>query len=277
MEIFRALAALVEPPRPELQPVAGAVGLGPLPEMAEHSDLFAFQLYPYASVYLGEEGMLGGEARDRVAGFWRALGLDPPAEPDHLTVLLAFYAGLAGEDEGEDPGARRDRARVAFLWEHLLSWLPVYLARLAVLASPFYRQWGELLTDALVQEVRRAELPGVAPLALREVAALADPRVEGAKSFVASLLSPARCGFILVRDDLVRAAHELELGRRVGERRFVLEGLFSQAAEPTLDWLRGFAAEQAAAHTALAAPEPIRTFWQKRAAATATLLSELGS
>ena len=275
MEIFRALGALVEPPDAQVQPVADALGLGPLPTKAEHSDLFAFQLYPYASVYLGEAGMLGGEARDRVAGFWRALSLDPPAEADHLAVLLAFFAGLAGGEGVEPRSPHRERARVAFLWEHLLSWLPVYLAKVVAVAPPFYRRWAELLAQALDEQSRRAELPELLPLALRRVAAPVDPRVEGAKPFLASLLSPVRCGFVLVRDDLARAAEELELGRRVGERRFVLEALLSQAAQPTLAWLRDFASEQAEAHAALAVPAPIGDYWRGRATVTSALLAEL--
>ena len=79
--------------------------------------------YPYASVYLGAEGMLGGEARDRVAGFWRALGLVPPAEPDHLAALLGLYAALADAEEPRRtsrPAAAPAQARRALLHEHLL-------------------------------------------------------------------------------------------------------------------------------------------------------------
>ena len=89
MELFRALAVLAEPPRAETAHLAVALELGAVPEASEYTDLFVFQLYPYASVYLGAEGMLGGEARDRIAGFWRALGQVPPAEPDHLAVMNA--------------------------------------------------------------------------------------------------------------------------------------------------------------------------------------------
>ena len=108
MEIFRALGALLEPPSPGHERLAAALELGPLPPAADHTDLFDFQLYPYASVYLGAEGMLGGEARDRIAGFWRALGLTPPPEPDHLAVMLGLYAGLC---EGPEGDRRRLRAR----------------------------------------------------------------------------------------------------------------------------------------------------------------------
>src|SRR3712207_4790889 len=74
MELLRALAVLAEPPTAETRRVAEALGLGAGARADEYTELFVFQLYPYASVYLGREGMLGGEARDRVGGFWRALG-----------------------------------------------------------------------------------------------------------------------------------------------------------------------------------------------------------
>ena len=51
--------------------------------------------------------MLGGEAADRVAGFWRALGREVPGEPDHLSALLGLYAGLADAEARESAGAGR--------------------------------------------------------------------------------------------------------------------------------------------------------------------------
>ena len=94
MELFRALACLAEAPEDETGRVADALGLGPLPAKSEYTETFLFQLYPYASVYLGAEGMMGGVARDRIAGFWRALRQTPPAEPDHMAVMLSLYAQL---------------------------------------------------------------------------------------------------------------------------------------------------------------------------------------
>ena len=120
-ELFRALGSLVEPPTPAGQRVADLLDLGPLPGEAEYTELFLFQLTPYASVYLGPEGMLGGEARDRIAGFWRALQQEPPAEPDHLAVMLAFYARLTEEEAGSDGSRARgalQRARKAFEEEY---------------------------------------------------------------------------------------------------------------------------------------------------------------
>lgn len=276
-ELFRALGALAEAPSPELAPVAKALGLGALPPAAEHTELFSFHLYPYASVYLGTEGMLGGEARDRVAGFWRALDLTPPEEPDHLAVLLAFYASLATEHRaaGGDDGPQ-SRARRAFLWEHLLSWLPVYLEKLAEVAPPFYRRWAALLEEALIAEAAIPGPPEAAPLALRQAPALADPREAGAGPFLEGLLAPVACGMVLIRPDLARAAEELGLGLRAGERRYALEHLLAQEPGPVLAWLAREAAGWAERHRRQAAGlGPVSRAWEDQARRAAALLDEL--
>ena len=131
MELLRALGSLIEPPSPQHAGVAAALGLPEPPSPWEHQRVVASQRWPYASVYLGAEGMMGGEARARIAGFHRALGLDrtlgldrkrtPVAaadgntdgstEVDHLAALLDLLASLdhwRGEDrrwrgEGRPP------------------------------------------------------------------------------------------------------------------------------------------------------------------------------
>ena len=71
VEVLRGLAVLAEPPSPEHRRLAEALGLSEAPTPAHYADVFLFQLYPYASVHLGPEGMMGGEAGARVAGFWQ--------------------------------------------------------------------------------------------------------------------------------------------------------------------------------------------------------------
>lgn len=242
MEIFRALGSLVEPGGRESQRLADLLELGPLPEPSQTSELFLFQLYPYASVYLGAEGMMGGEARDRIAGFWRVLGLEPPTEPDHLSIMLAFYARLAQLETESSEDRRREawqQSRRAFLTEHLLSWLPTYLGKLEEIAPPFYQRWAGLLFEALSEESGRQGPPELLPLHLREAPELALPEEEGGRGFLRSLLAPVSSGLLLIRADLHRASRELELGVRLGERLFVLESLLSQDAAGTLEWLQG--------------------------------------
>ena len=274
MELFRALAVLAEPPTEETRRVAEALGLGAQPGADEYTELFVFQLYPYGSVYLGREGMLGGEARDRVGGFWRALGQAPPAEPDHLAVMLALYARLCELEEEE--GAKWRVARKALLWEHVLSWLPCYLTKLAEIAPPFYHEWGEVLMKAVLAEIETAGRQEALPLHLREAAPLDDPREDEGADLWQSLLAPARSGMILTRADLRRAAQELGCGLRMGERKFVLKSLAAQDPVGTFDWLIEEAKLWEKRHSEF---EPalgaVASFWIQQAKAARGLLLEL--
>jgi hypothetical protein len=279
MELFRALAVLAEPPTANAVRLTETLDLPTVPDVSEHTDLFDFQLYPYASVYLGNEGMLGGEAHDRIAGFWRVLGLTPPTEADHLSVMLALYAQLAESDENENDALQRTRwrtARKAFLWEHLLSWLPVYIAKLNDIAPPFYQRWGDILQTALFGEALALGTQEEVSLHLRESAGLIDPREGDVDEFLQSLLSPVRSGMILVRSDLTRAANRLGLGTRIGERKFVLKALFGQDASAVLDWLGEEAAEWTRRHRLWSdALGETATIWENKATATETLMGEL--
>lgn len=276
-ELFRALAFLCESPGSASLGLGATLGLSGEPEEHEHTEAFLFQLYPYASVYVGSEGMLGGEARDRVAGFWRALGLRPPAEPDHLAALLALYAGLIDRELDEPDEARRAlrrQSRKALLWEHLLSWVPVFADRFRVVATPFYAGWADLLLDALIDEASTVGRQETLPLHLRTAPELLSPS-EAPRSFLSGLLAPVRSGMILTRSDLSRAARDLDLGLRVGERRFVLESFLAQDADSTLAWLTREACSSAERHASYASElGGISLFWRERAKTAAALLSE---
>jgi TorA maturation chaperone TorD len=280
MELFRALAVFAEPPdRAGVGRVAEALGLGHVPEASAYTDLFVFQLYPYASVYLGDEGMLGGEARDRIAGFLKALGQEPPREPDHLATLLGAYAALCASEENASDVRVREHfrgARRALLWEHLLSWLPVYLDKLERIATPFYRAWARLLREALDSEAASLGAQDVLPLHLREARDVADPRESSSDEFLRTLLAPARSGLILVREDIARAARDLQTGVRAGERTFALRSLMGQDASAALDWLASEADAWKSLHTRRRETHGrVAEWWAARASSTARLLREL--
>ena len=281
MELFRCLGCLIEAPGDETGRLAELLGLGSVPGPAEHTNLFLFQLYPLASVYLDNQGKIGGEARDRIAGFWRALGLAPPVEPDHLAILLAFLSLISDrEAQAQDPADRErwQRVRRAFLWEHLLSWVPIFLDKLNDLDGGFYRRWSGLLADSLLEEARSGPRPPILPLHLRQAEPLPDPRAVSGEALLEGLTSPVRCGFILVRSDLERAGRELGLGVRKGERRYVLEALLGQDDVATLQWLAREAARAAERHRGWV-PQLGDTagFWVARALRSARLLTELAA
>jgi TorA maturation chaperone TorD len=275
-ELLRALGVLAEDAGPAQARIALALGIEEPIDAAAFTELFLFKMYPYASVYLGAEGMLGGEARDRVAGFWRALALDPPAESDHLTALLALYARVVETANAESDTARRlllERAANALFWEHLASWLPIYLHRVRDVGTPAYRHWAELLEAALLEEAA-AVGPAVLSRHLAEAPLLSDPSEISDEAFLTELLAPARCGFIIVRDDLARAAEETGAGLRQGERRYVLSAMLSHDRRAVLRRLRQMAERAAAAHAAISNRwGDVRTFWYQRAARSAQLLA----
>jgi hypothetical protein len=280
IELVRALGAFADPPSDVHARLAALLELGPAPDPTEHADLFLFQLPPFASIYLGPEGKLGGEARDRVAGFWRAVGQSPPPEPDHLGALLGLYAALREAESAESDPAQRallGEGATALLGEHLMPWVGPYLARVGELAAPFYQRWAGMLLSTLEHEGRQSRLRGRLPLHLREAPPLPDPRVDGGGSFLDGLLTPVSSGLFLTRADLARGAAQARVGVRAGERRYALEAMLSQDATPVLAWLQSEGRTWAARHLELASVvgEGIASFWSERARTMANMVGEL--
>jgi TorA maturation chaperone TorD len=275
-DLFRALGALSEPPEPAHARVAAALGLPSPPDAAAFTEVFVFQLVPYATPYLSADGMLGGEAADRVAGFWRALQLTPPAEPDHLAALLGLYAALGEREDAEQrPGPARAwrEARRALLWEHLLTWVPVYAQAATALPTPFASAWARLLRQAVLGEAQALASPPVMPLHLRDVPELPDPDSAG---FLRALLAPARSGLLITRRDLSAAAASANLGARAGSRAFTLRALIEQDRQATFAWLAERAAWWAARHEAdIHSLAFIAQHWLGRAQASQRALGQI--
>lgn len=276
-ELLRALAVLAEPPGPAHQHLARLVGLEPPPDDAAFTELFVLQLRPYAAIYLGPEGMLGGVARSRIAGFWHALGYVPPAEPDHLSALLGLYAGLLERTKqtgGADAVLFRS-SHEALLQEHLAPWVFGFLDRVRELDRQSFGRWADVLEQLLFRELGRAG-PHPGPLHFRDAPDLPDPRRDGGRAFLEGLLAPVRAGMIVTRRRLVALAHELGLAVRVGERRYVLEHLLGLDAAGVLAGLAAEARRQGAAHrgrTQLLGETA--AFQAERARHTAELLDQL--
>jgi Nitrate reductase delta subunit len=276
-ELFRALGAVADSPAGARAACAAldCAGLG----AAEHTEAFVLNCPPYASVYLGAEGGLGGEAADRAAGFWRALGLDPPAEPDHLSALLGLYASLgeaAGEARLTATADALTRARHALFWEHLWSWLPGYLDAVADLGLPGLVPWARLARRALQAE-RGAHPGGRLPLALRDAPG-PGPGGDGLGAMLDTLTAPVRSGFVLTRRSLASGADAASAGHRIGERRFTLRAMMEQAPAATFTWLAAEAARWSLRYAGRYAgpdepPDPILAWWARRADGTARWLA----
>ncbi len=279
-ELLRALGSVPGSPPPYCAPVLAALGL-PAPTEAEHTAAFVLSAPPHAAIHLGSEGKLGGEGLDRVAGFWRAIGLVPPADADQLGVLLMLYAELAEAETAARSELTRQRlthARATLLREHLWSWAPGYLTALSHVAAPGLASWAGLTLRALHQETRSPA--GCRTTTLPAALRAAPPPIRPGDSrdeLLDSLVAPVRSGILLTREDLREAAAAAGLGYRVGERRYTLAAMLDQDPSATLSWLRGHAEMWARAH---AGQPPVgghdpRRWWASRAAATARALGTL--
>jgi hypothetical protein len=228
--------------------------------------------------------MLGGKARDRIAGFWRAVGRTPPTEPDHLAVLLGLFGSLVEEEgdgaEEEGDGAEEAgrapnealarHARDALLREHLIPWLFPYLLKVEEVGGAFHRGWARLLSQALEEEAEGLDPTADLPAHLAAVPA------EPLDSLTDQVLTPVRSGLILTRADLARASRERGLPLRIGERRYALRNMLQAAPAMAVDWLADEAEGWVERHRRWAAVGgSAASFWTERARATREALSTL--
>ena len=273
-ELLRALGAVPDSPA-AARCVGAALGLDPVSD-AEHTWAFVLNCPPYAAIYLGPQGAIGGEGADRVAGFWRAIGITPPTEPDHLAAVLGLYARLGEAAAGARraaTGAALAQSQAVLFWEHLWPWLPAYLDAVTDLAVPSLTSWADLARRALAAE--SGDLPPCPrrPLALRAAPPGARP-VTGPGDLVELLTIPVRSGLILTRARLTEGAGRAGVGFRIGERRFALRAMLEQDPRATLAWLAGEADRWQQRHRDRAPGDQVTRWWAARAARTGQLLRD---
>lgn len=279
-DLLRLLATLAQTPAASHSSFCEALGLSVPADIESwrvaHAAAFIEQCPPYASMMVGEQGHIGGEAADRVAGFRRLLGSEVGEAPDALIALLHDYAELV-ERAVDDP--RAGHARAAMLWEHLLAWLMPYLDAMQRSAPAPYNAWAAMLRDIFMLEAAAIPSPGALPLHLRvapDGQTLAD--AETADAAIQALLTPAATGIVLTRADLARAVAALEAGLVQNSRSFVIKHLLDQDAAGTLDWLAAEAHRQAQARTdEQQALGDVARFWANRATETARALAAMAN
>lgn len=275
-ELWRALGAALVTPPPHNAAVLEALGL-PTQTGAEHTGVFVLSAPPHAGIHLGPEGKLGGAGLDRVAGFWRVLGLAPPEDADHLGVLLMLYAELGdAESDAGTPASRRAlaNARTALFGEHIGSWAPAYLAAVAEHTAPSVAAWATLTADTVRAEVARLDFRGL-PAALRDAPDPFDSAADDPVALLDTLMAPVRSGFVLTWPDVERCGAQVGLGVRRGERRYAIKAFLEQDPRPTLGWLADHARSRGRQHAAAFAEPLTAQWWQARAQRTAQALDAM--
>lgn len=221
---------------------------------AEHQRVFGFEVFPYESVFLGEDGQLGGLITQAVSESYAAAGFGrswSDVECDHLGVELLFMANLcarevraAGMNGGEIEALhtfQRD-----FVDQHLLRWMPPMVAALRRLEAPFTQALVEMSLELAVDHRKR--LGGVTPEAALPCTAdleslLAEPKTR-LKDVARFLLSPVQAGFFLCRQDISALATAAGGPAGFGGRLDLLESAMFGAVDrgDWADFVRGLGA-----------------------------------
>lgn len=247
VELLRAAAEVCLEPVPALA-IREAFDLGDY-SASDYTDVFVLDLVPHGSIYLSEFGELGGEAQERISDFYGALGADSPKDVDSLGSLLMHYSelislGMGEESHGEGYLAYR-KIRAGFLYEHILSWVPVYLEAARSITSSL-SGWAEALFQLFRDEIAILGLGEWHQLP-RALLGRTLLRYEGSQVELDKrhLLSPWSSGVVLSKSALFSCAKEVGAAPRIGTRSLILDSLLGQDGEATIEWLAKEAQRQA--------------------------------
>ncbi len=196
---------------------------------ALHHAVFGLQTFPYESVFVSEDGLLGGAAPEAVVAAYAESGLPArprDVEPDHLAVELSNLAWLAAAeadalaDALPDEAARVRAVAARFLHTHLLRWLP--MLAVALRPWPWHATVAELAVElALTQtEPPRWALPPEPP-----------PPLSPPRRCAGWWTVPARAGFLLTAHAIDRLSADLGIPRGFGSRTDRLENLLCGALD----------------------------------------------
>jgi len=280
VELIRALGVFCEPPVDEHSRLADILGFSESPCCDVYQEIFCRDLPPYASVYLSNEGVVGGEALERISGFWKALRREVPHEPDHLSRLLGLAAFLEENQSFVGEPARAlliERSRAALFWEHLLPWVPMYLDRVETIGKgTVYGDWAKLLSETLVCKFECLGPLEDLPRHLVASSGLPDPRRRGAAQFFSSLFAPVQSGFILLTEDLNNLADEIGILPKDHDRQAILKDLLRVAPQETLGGLAKMAFERSCCISERWSSLGELCFhWERRAKESGELLQQL--
>lgn len=189
----------------------------------EFARLFTSNVYPYSSVFLELAPELNGESTWRVEECYARAEFVPAREwllgaPDALGAEVMFLAWLL----------KRGEASTAedFLADHLLRWGPVCCLAIERNAHlEIYRMAARLTRERLLLDAE-----GIETITDHEARTEDEDHHEmDLRSLVEYLLSPARSGVFMSRQDIHNIGSEVGIPAGIGERRVMLANLMRGA------------------------------------------------
>lgn len=261
---------------------------------ASHHELFQFNIFPYESFFLGEDGLVGGDVTAVVNQLYFQLGWQTAVtatEADHLGQELACLAFLVTKEaeawESDQTATANDwqTRQQLFLQSHLLRWIPTCLLAIQQQPDPFFAQLAQVTLELLLAHADALAKRATAPLSFLPPPQniLADEKT-GFKEIIHFLLLPALSGIYLSRDNIGQLGRQFDLPRGFGSRETMLLNLLRTAVQydalpALLTALQETCRRWQASYQELIDQHPQTALfiqpWQARAAATEQMVLEL--
>lgn len=235
--------------------------------------LLVSELPPFASIYLSLDGNIGGESQAEIAGFYRAISVKVPPNPDYLSSLLYLLGQIIKKEaevvDGETARSRAiEIAKLTLLRQHIAPWLVPYLLRAEQIAGADASVWIALTLDLIASILESSEVPTPKQPIDEDLDQSQIESFANSVEFIDWITSPLLSGVIVAPSDLVSIAKSLGLATRIGRKRFVLEGLFQQGGRELLAAIGQFVAEQGDLYLSRSSEFEVLQSWSKRAIIT---------
>lgn len=262
---------------------------------ASHQQIFGFNVFPYASVYLDIPVRLGGDVTQVVEQLYRQDHFFPDLSSesaDHISCEMDYLAHLSRLEAGTgEQWAEQDRMRIhrrmrSFLRGHLLWWLPVYVLAVKRQEERFYENLASLTLDLVFDHWHSINEAGKSDsYTLPEVTSILDDEKTGLREIAAYLTTPAWSGIYLSRREINRIARSENVPHGFGDRQTILTNLFRSSAEydrigSVIESLRVFVEEwksefEELFHKDLRGLDEIRGAWLGRLEKTSMTLQKI--
>lgn len=205
-----------------------------------HQNLLGFNIHPHESIFLGEDGLLGGPIAHAVHHTYTRIGYQTAEEPDHIgreLEALAFLCAAEADawEDGVTPIAlQMQHKQLTLLDQHLLRWLWPFARAVQAHHDSFYTAVVTLLQNIIVthvEQLRHNNPTSTAAFTLPDAPAILENEKTGLKDIARYLVTPVYSGLYLSRDIIGQIARQFELPRGFGGREQTLTNLLRSAVQ----------------------------------------------
>ena len=210
---------------------------------ADHYQLLGFNVFPFESIFLDNDGLLGGAVTEAVGRdmhqFSFATDLSAHAA-DHIGQELAAMAYLSqAEGNAIEAGSTETAVSIqtqqtTFLQTHLLRWIVPFVLAVKAQGNDFYTAVAELTLTLIHHHYGSLQQEGASQLltlTLPQPPNMLENDKTGLKDIAKYFITPIYSGIYLSRDDIAELARQLDLPRGFGDRQQLLTNLMRTAVQ----------------------------------------------